>query len=171
MTSNTTNYHKVGWVSDAHGLKGEVYVRLDAKKADWLAALATVRLETVDYAVLAKSAHKDGLILKLAGVADRTAAELLKGQKVLIPKGYLHSTDGEAPYLDEILGFEVIDERLGSLGPVLKFDSNGAQDLLVVKPGRDEQLIPFVQEFVQELNMDKKQILMDLPEGLVELAL
>ncbi len=174
--SEPAKYLNVGWLKDAHGLKGEVFVRLAAAKADWLQRLDILRLlskfdgQLSEFEVLAKSVHKDGLILKLKGVESREAAEALKGSVVEIPADYLNSKSGEGIYLHEILGFEVIDGQLGSLGPILKFSSNGAQDLLVVKPGRTEQLIPFVKAFIEEINWSEKKIRMQLPEGLIELS-
>ncbi len=174
-SSKNPSYVNVGWVKDAHALKGEVFIRLNAEKADWFDDLEQIRLRSedqtrvLDFEVLEKTAHKNGLILKLNGVSDRNASEALKGLKADIPAEYLESKPGEAMYLHQIRGFEVIDRTLGSLGRIIDFDSNGVQDLLVVKPGQNEQLVPFIKPFIEEMNFETKTLRMNLPQGLIEM--
>ncbi|MEK6555670.1 MAG: ribosome maturation factor RimM, partial [Bdellovibrionota bacterium] len=76
-------FFEVGRVKDAHGLKGELFVRLFAGRADWLDRFTVGYLVSPDesevqqFEVEEASPHKDGLILKM-GLTDRTPAEKLK---------------------------------------------------------------------------------------------
>ena len=80
-------------------------------------------------------------------------------------------TDGETfvdP--DDIEGYEVVDSRLGDLGKVKEVNDATANVLLVVDtPDGDELLVPFVDEFVEEIDQDNKRIVVSLPEGLLEI--
>ncbi len=165
----------VGYIRDAHGLKGEVFIRLFAKRADWLKlfkAALLVNPEQPDslskYDVIHSSPHKDGLIVSLTGVTDRTQAEALKGRELLVPQEWLVSSPGETPYLQELLGFTIIDRNLGDIGRVESFSSNGAQDLFVTHRNGHEVLIPFIKPFVESMEFENRLIRMNLPEGLVE---
>lgn len=164
----------VGKVKDGHGIKGEIYITLFSREAAWLKKLKTVELkkteteaETQSYTVKSARLHKGGLIVKTQELTDRNAAEALKGYFLEIPTDYLQSSKGEAIYLSEIAGFEI---RQGNetIGKIVKFSTNGAQDLLVVKTKDGEFDIPFVEAFVKKIDYNAKFIDMNLPEGLFD---
>lgn len=169
------NYIAVGYIRDAHGLKGELFIRLFAKRADWLEQFRSARLDNpkqpnshLNFEVLRATPHKDGLIVYLTGVTDRTQAEALKGFQLMVPKSWLVSGPGETPYLQELLGFIVMDKNLGEIGRIESFSSNGAQDLFVVHRNGREVLIPFIKQFIERMEFQNRLIRMNLPEGLVE---
>lgn len=163
----------VGRIRDAHGIRGEVFVALKAKQADWLEDLEVFRLtqegaKQEEFEVERASAHKDGLITKLKGVLDRNAAEALRGAIVEIPSEYLTAEPGERLFLGELVDCVVIDNTLGEVGPVVGLGSNGPQDLLVVSYRGKKFEVPLVDAFLVHVDLEKKQILMDLPPGLIE---
>ncbi len=170
--SNSENY-KAGWVKDAHGLKGELYVQLFAKKADWLASFKefTLQKKTGEfistYKVDLAKPHRDGLIVRTSQIKDRTQAETLKGATFLIPNSYLQAKPGEQIYLQQVQGFTVKNgEKI--VGTIESFSTNGAQDLLNVKTATGEALIPFVSAFLKQIDFDNRVVIMELPEGLLE---
>jgi 16S rRNA processing protein RimM len=162
------NRYKAGWVKDAHGLKGELYVQLFAKRADWLSSFREFWLgeeQAVRYFVERAQPHKLGLIVKSESIQDRTSAERLKGQAFFIPISYLQSEEEGTFFLYQILGFALMDgER--SAGRIADFASNGAQDLLVVENGAKRFLVPFVEAFIRNIDFDGRVIHMELPPGL-----
>ncbi|NQZ00153.1 MAG: 16S rRNA processing protein RimM [Bdellovibrionales bacterium] len=174
MTSiNADDYFKVGWIKEAHGLKGEVYVKLLSKDPEWLGDLEEFILsregEAELYSVKKWRPHKQGLIVLIEGVTNRNQSEALKGFEFAIPKDLLVSDENEAPYLIEFMGFQVVDQTLGLIGEVVGFVDNGAQDLLEVQAASGQKhLIPFVDAFSVEVKRSEKQIEMNLPEGLIE---
>ncbi len=180
MNSEKDTFLIVGYVQDAHGIKGEVFVRLNAGKAEeWLSDLKIARFKrtarakstlkhSLEYKILRTREHKDGLVLQLEGMVDRNQAEALIGYEFEIPQNFLESEAGESIYLREVLGFQVTDAQLGELGPVLSFSSNGVQDLLVLERGGQEVLIPFIEPFITKMDFANKRIEMNLPEGLME---
>lgn len=172
----------VGKVRDAHGLKGELFIVLFAKVADWLSKLETfdlIRKEMVEgklqevrhsFTVKRVKPHKNGLILNPNEMEDRTAAESFAGAVFEIPAELLKSEEGETIYLKEIDGFMVFDGDL-EVGPITGFSSNGPQDLLQVKSANGEALIPLVPELINKLDFKNKRIMMSLPQGLLPDAL
>ncbi len=178
MTSSIT----VGKIRDAHGLKGELFVVLFAKRADWserLNEFQLTRKEQIDgkwvevahsFHVKRIKPHKNGLILKPLELDDRTAAESFRGATFEIPLELLTSSEGETIFLKEIDGFLVVNHDI-ELGPIVGFSSNGSQDILQVNTLHGEALIPLIPEFVESLDFKNKKVLMKLPEGLVPTAL
>lgn len=169
MNSEDSKTFKAGWVRDAHGLKGELYIQLFAKKADWLKEFKQYWLETPKgrqvYEVDRAKPHRDGLIVKSKAIVDRTQAEGLKGAAFLIPAEYLAAKEGDTIFLKQIEGFKVVNgER--ELGAIIGFATNGAQDLLTVKTATKEILIPFVEAFIRQIDFDNRVVIMELPDGL-----
>ena len=161
----------MGKIKDAHGLRGELFVLLFAKEAPWLASLKRVALASSDagpfqsFDVAGAQVHKEGLILRLKGLHDRTQAEALRGLLFYIPAELLISHDGDTIFLREIEDFQVTN-RGEFFGRICGFSSNGPQDLLIVeKEGRKTE-IPFVEAFLLEIDFSAKTVRMDLPEGL-----
>lgn len=163
------NKFKAGWVRDAHGLKGELYVQLFAKRADWLESFEQFWLETKSgvesFEVERAKPHKDGLIVKSKSIQDRTQAEALKGAPFFIPDHYLVAKEGDRIFLKQIEGFKAFDGPR-DLGVIKNFATNGAQDLLVVQSPEKEILIPFISVFIQQIDYENQTVIFDLPEGL-----
>lgn len=173
---NIPGLYCVGWVQSAHGLRGELFVRLKAGQADWLEDVKTLSIvkpgetEPLSLEIEKISAHKDGLIVRLKGVSDRNQAELWRKSSVYVAEDLLEAEEGERIYLKQVLGFTVIDLEGKALGVIRGFASNGVQDLLRVYPASGgEALIPFVDAFIRYIDFDKQELTMDLPPGLFDL--
>ena len=113
-------------------------------------------------------------LVKLAGVDSQEEAQQFVNKEIYAMRSDLidyFETDGETfvdP--DDIEGYEVVDSRLGDLGKVKEVNDATANVLLVVdNPDGDELLVPFVDEFVEEIDQDNKRIVVSLPEGLLEI--
>jgi 16S rRNA processing protein RimM len=166
----------VGWVKQAHGIRGELFVQLYAREADWLNHLNDIFLLAPNasalksWAVEVARPHKEGLIVKLKGCDDRNTSETMRKSGVYIPEDLLVADEGEGIYLKQILGFEVIDPAGVRLGKITGFGTNGVQDLLHVETAKgSEALVPFVEAFIVNIDFDKQQVKMDLPQGLIDL--
>ena len=131
-------------VAGAHGIKGELRLKLFSAGADSLACHASVfiggravRLESV------KAAGK-GVIARLEGIADRSAAEALRGQLIEVDRTALPPlADGEY-YHSDLIGLPCVGRDGTPLGTVVTVENFGAGDLLEVElEGGKRSLIPF----------------------------
>lgn len=170
------NYHCVGWVPSAHGLRGEIFVRLYAGESDWhedaesLSLLLANSTALKAFTIHKATPHKDGLIVKFNEICDRNQAEAVAKSGVYIEESLLQSDEGEPVFLKQLEGFEVVDKEGNSLGRITGFASNGPQDLLQVKTAAGkEALVPLVDDFLVHIDFDKQQVTMDLPPGLFNL--
>ncbi len=159
---------QVGKVKDAFHLRGEVYILIFSGEWDWIDDLEHCQIGGKTYQVKKAREHKDGLVLSLNEVTDRTQAEYLRGKMFCIPQELLISQEGETIYLSEIAGFKVVDSNSQNSGVIESFSSNGDQDLLVLKvEGKVKPVeIPFVEDFIDEIEFENKLIRMNLPEGI-----
>lgn len=167
--------HCVGWIKSAHGLRGEIYIQLFSKTADWqddadqLWLLKSGQSEPQAFEIERLSAHKEGLIAKLKGLSDRNQSEAVQKSSVYIDADLLVAEPGEAIFLNEILTFEVLDKDEKQIGRVVGFGTNGVQDLLrVEREGASEVLIPLIDAFLVRIDFEKHKIYMDLPPGLLD---
>jgi 16S rRNA processing protein RimM len=113
--------------------------------------------------------HKGRIVLKFRGVDSISAAEELAGWEIQIPQGERAPLEPGATYVSDLVGCQVVaDGRdLGSVVAV-QFGA-GPAPLLVVQEGPREFLLPFAEEFVEELDVGKRMVRLKLPEGLLEL--
>ncbi len=179
MNEVTRPVQKIGKVSDAHGIRGELYVILFINSLDWLSIGKEVRIhcpQTQQDRLLTVERfrpHKKGLILSFKEMRDRNQAEELKGSFLLLDHTELTSKSGENIYLREILNFDVESPPGTSIGTIIDFSSNLAQDLIVIQlknlDGKCE--VPLVKDFIVKLDFENGIIQMNLPEGLVEALL
>jgi 16S rRNA processing protein RimM len=167
----------VGRVAKAHGVTGElvVDVRTDDPELRF-APGAILRAKASDhgernYVVMAVRPHGDRLLLRLEGVADRDAADALRGSLFVIDSGDLPPIDESDTYYDHQLEGLVVrttDGRdIGTVAEVLH--TAGGELLAVDRADAGELLVPFVTAIVTSVSLDTGIVEIDPPEGLLEL--
>ncbi|WP_375803779.1 ribosome maturation factor RimM [Azonexus sp.] len=103
--------------------------------------------------------HGDGLVVALEGVADRTAAEALKGVLVGAPRAALPVAGEDEFYWADLFGLEVVNTAGERLGTVAGLIETGANDVLqVVDDDGGERLLPFVAAVVLAVDRAARQI-------------
>jgi 16S rRNA processing protein RimM len=125
-----------------------------------------------DYVVEAARAHGGRLLVRLAGVADRDAADGLRGSLFVIDSEELPAIDEPDTYYDhqlEGLRVHMTDGR--EVGTVAEVLHTAAGELLAVNRGQaGELLVPFVSAIVTSVSLDAGTVEIDPPEGLLELG-
>jgi 16S rRNA processing protein RimM len=164
-----------GRVTGAHGLRGGLRVRCAAGGAEVLLGVESVCVgvreqEARRYAVQrARHGRRDELWLDLAEVADRTAAEALRGAGLWIDPAQLAALPEGEYWAFQLVGCTVEDAAGRSIGRVREVGGNGAQDVLVVDGANgEEHLIPAVRAWWREVDLAGRRIVVELPAGLLE---
>lgn len=104
-------------------------------------------------------AHGDGIVVALAGVDDRTAAEALKGMLIGAPRDALPATGDDEFYWADLVGLAVVNEAGETLGTVAGLLETGANDVLRVVAGDGtERLLPFVEAVVLAVEKEAGRI-------------
>jgi len=131
-------------VAGAHGVKGELRLKLFA---DSIESLARHSRLYVGGRELALRDIKDGgktAIARFEGISDRTAAEGLRGSLVEIERDALPALEEGEYYHADLVGVACVDEGGAMLGTVVTLENFGAGDLLEVeRPDGKRSLIPF----------------------------
>lgn len=111
----------------------------------------------------------DSYLVRFSSLCDKTTAGKLLDCHVLVRKDDLDSVNA-ALAEDSFLSYAVEDVEMGSLGVVTTFEQMPGQFLLrVVSADGSTFSIPFVDEFILDVNQKEKIIHVDIPVGLLEL--
>jgi 16S rRNA processing protein RimM len=111
--------------------------------------------------------HGDGLVARLTGpegrvIEDRDVAATMIGSEIQVDRSRLPEPDEGEFYWADLVGLSVRNEEGVALGTVESLTSNGAQDVLVVRDGQVERLIPFVQgPIIRSVNLGANEIVAD----------
>ena len=168
-------YLAVGRVSRPHGVRGELRVKVLTDYPGRLGQHAYFYLASPDspeivrrYPVEKLRRHKEVLLLKLGGCDDRNGAEELRGQLVQIPTEEAVPLE-EGEYYDfQLIGVKVEAESGESLGQVVEVLKTGANDVYIVRGPWGEVLLPAVKDVVLKLDMEARQMVVNLLPGLLE---
>jgi 16S rRNA processing protein RimM len=162
----------VGYISGAYGVQGWVRIKPYSADADALLHATTWWLdkpELRDVDMMHAKIHGEDVVAQLMGVADRNAAEALKGTAVQIRRSHFPVLSNNEFYWVDLIGLSVENLQGESLGTVNDLMDSGAHPILRVTmpktPGSDEEsqerLIPFVDQFVKTVDQAAKKITVD----------
>lgn len=159
---------EIGGVARAHGIKGEVAIVTHDDDSTILGELEKIFLGDVPYVIVSARAtpHK-GWLVALEGVADRNAAELLKGKPVFVARTDIEIAEGDV-ILDDMIGCAVQKADGTPWGTIVGVDAGEMQDVLIIHDGEVERMLPLVDVFVTEIDVDGKLVTVDPPDGLPE---
>jgi 16S rRNA processing protein RimM len=168
----------VGRVVRPHGITGEVVVEIRTDDPDTrFAPGTTLRAKPSrggperDYVVDSAREHSGRLLVRLDGVADRTAAESLRGTVFVVDSENLPPIDDPDEFYDHQLeGLQVVTIEGRPLGTVAEVLHTAAGELLAVRAEEGEVLVPFVSAIVTSVSLADRTIEIDPPEGLLELG-
>ncbi len=154
-----------GQIVSTHGVRGEVKIVSWCDTPEYLAGFSTLYIDGSPVKVRAARPHKGSVIASLEGCDDVDAAMALKNKVVMLSRADAKLPEGQF-FQADLIGLDVLDadsgEKLGTLTDVL---SPSRQKVYVVK-GEREILIPAVDEFLAEVNIDGGYIRVRLIEGM-----
>jgi 16S rRNA processing protein RimM len=166
----------LGKIAKKFSFKGEVLLYLDTDEPEIYENLESVFVEfnknLIPFFIQNSSLHKnDFLRIRFEDVKNEQEADDLIGREVYLPLKMLPKLEGNKFYFHEVIGFEIEDQRLGIFGKIVSINDTSAQPLFEVLNGEVEILIPMIDQFLIKIDRKNKKVIMDLPEGLVEMYL
>jgi 16S rRNA processing protein RimM len=168
----------VGRVVKAHGITGEVVVEIrtddpDARFAPGCSLRGRPSRGGPErrYVVESVRDHSGRLLVRLDGVADRDAAESMRGTLFIVDSGDLPPIEDPDEFYDHQLeGLQVVTTTGATVGSVVEVLHTAAGELLSVRTEQGEVLVPFVSAIVMSVSLANQRIEIDPPEGLLELG-
>lgn len=167
----------VGGVVKPHGIRGEFCMLSYADSPSLFDAVDTLYLRDGNkppqpYALASWREHKGFILVTAKGVTDRDQAETLRGREVLVREEDLPDLDEGEHYLYQLMGCTVLLADGTEVGELKGFYETGEQDTWAIENrAGTEILLPAVPEFVRDIDLDAGTILIEPPEGLLDLYL
>lgn len=162
----------IGYVRRAHGIRGAVIVRPlsdDPQRFETGSEFLTDDPATDRVTLTGVQAHKEGLLATFEGIADRTAAERLRGVSLLIDAAQRRSLGDDEYWPEDLIGLAVFDTSGSQIGTVADVVGGTSQDRLRVATSQTQFDVPFVGEIVTEVDVAAGKLIVDLPDGLMDL--
>ena len=172
-TSSLPPFVTVGWIRKPHGVHGEVSVTILSDVGNRFEVGAELRMvRSGDLArtlsVVAKRSVKNGAILRFAGFETREQAESLRGSVLEVPRERVPAAPVGSYYYFELIGCDCFDFSAGSLGQVVDVLDDGGGLLLEIEQDESKLLVPFVSAYLREVDVERRRIELQLPDGLIE---
>jgi 16S rRNA processing protein RimM len=170
---NIDTCYKIGFIMKPHGLKGQVTIALDPDAPEDFTSIETVfvqvREKLLPFFIEGISLKGNKAFLKLEEVNTPEEAQHISKSALYLPKAARAKSGRGAFYDDEVIGFEVTDTGIGSLGKITEVVQAGPNKLLSVDYQGKEVLVPLNSPFIDSVNKSKKRIIVTLPDGFLEI--
>jgi 16S rRNA processing protein RimM len=156
----------LGVIAGAHGLDGAVLIR--SFTADPASIGAYGKLGDAEakrsFELKVRRVTAKGVVAKIAGIADRTAAEGLKGVELYIERGVLPEPDEDEVYVADVIGLRVEGKDGRLMGTVTSMDNYGAGDVMeVTLELGGKLLLPFTKAAVPVVDVAGGRVVVDPP--------
>jgi 16S rRNA processing protein RimM len=168
----------VGHVTKPHGTRGELLVWLLTDRPDEVfrpggrLVLGTESGEVAEgsqeVVIETTRPFRKGVLVRLSGVDDRTAAEGLVGRYLLVPAAEAGEPEAGEVYYHQLLGLAVETVEGETVGRVREVYETSPVHLLEVKGPERVHLIPFSREIVRSVDVGAGRLVIEPPEGLLD---
>lgn len=165
----TERWVTLGRITGVHGLQGWVRVQSFTRPAENLFSYGPWLIRGVELPCLAHKPNGRGFVVQLRGIEDRDIAEELVGEEVQIARSALPEPEAGEYYWVDLLGLHVRTANGEELGHIDRLLETGAQDVMVIKSGSKEHLVPFVQgPIVKHVDLRERVIEVDWDPAAIE---
>ena len=156
----------LGVVAAPHGVRGLVRIKSFTDDPMAVAAYGPLSDEAGKkvYRVEALSAARGAVLARIEGVADRTAAEALRGLRLYVERSVLPDAGEREWYEADLVGLAAVGRDGRDWGKVVAFHDFGAGSVMEVSGGA---MLPFTDEAVPEIDVEGGKVVIDPPAGLL----
>jgi 16S rRNA processing protein RimM len=181
MARTDPSHLVVGFLNRPHGIEGEISVTPLTDHPESVFApgvvlsLGHAQSDEPDpdlppMRVEAVRPHRNGLLIRFGGVDDRTQADLLSGRYLFRSIDELEPLAEGEIFHHQLLGMSVVTVEGREVGRVSQVYELHPAELLEVEGSEGHVMVPFTREIVVEVDVDEGRLVIDPPEGLLDLA-
>lgn len=166
----------LGKIVRKHSFKGEVVIKLDTDEPELYRNMESVFVELgnnlVPFFIEKSSLHKGNQLRVLFEdlYTEEEADSILKSG-IYLPLDMLPKLSGDKFYYHEVIGFAIEDVNFGKVGEIVHINDKAAQPLFEIDRDGKEVFIPMIDDFIKKVDRKNKTILVETPEGLIDLYL
>jgi len=164
----------LGKIVRKYSFKGELLAKLDTDQPELYehldAMFVQVRNNLIPFFIEKSQLHKSDLLrIKFEDVDTEADADALMKSELYLPLEFLPKLEGNKFYFHEVIGFKINDKNFGEVGTIKAINDSTAQALFEVDRDGVEVLIPMNDEFILKVDREAKTVLVETPEGLIDL--
>ena len=161
----------IGKIVGIHGIKGTNKLRSYAESLSVFSPGSSVLIRDLlgretSYKINWVKPHTGIPLISLKGITNCDQAKTLIGGELFIPQSQLPVLDEDTYYWFDLIGIEVYTKTEEFLGRIESILETGSNDVYVVKKHEKEVLIPALESVVLKIDLERKRMQVDLPEGL-----
>jgi 16S rRNA processing protein RimM len=165
----------LGYIAKLHGFKGEVSLFLDVTDLSSYTDLQFVYLEVIPGQLVPfsiekmKVMNKGFAVVQFNGIDSEAKAKEILRKNAFLPLTLLPELNETEFYDHEIIGFQVIDVNEGGIGLAQQVIDLSSNPLLQIDWDGKEVLVPLFKGLVKRVDRNSKELLVELPPGLLDL--
>ena len=170
---NAKDVYRIGIINKPHGVHGELLFTFDDDifdrvEADYIICMMDGILVPFFFESYRFRSDTTALI-KLKGIDTEQQAKRMTNVEVFFPKDHAEELEDNELTWSYFVGFLINDVNKGDIGKVTDVDNSTINTLFVVDYKGTEILIPAQEDFIVDLDREKRIITMQIPEGLLDL--
>ena len=159
-----------------YSFHGELLIKLDTDQPELYENLEAVFIDYrntfIPFFIESSQLHKSDLLrVQFEDVHTEAEADSLLKSDVYLPLEFLPKLEGNKFYFHEVIGFSIEDVNFGKVGIIKGVNDSTAQALFEIEKDGKEILIPVNDQFIVKVDRTKKTVIVDTPEGLIDLYL
>ncbi len=167
----------IGFLGRSHGIKGEITAKLDIeidelyqKSKDFFLMLEESEL-LIPYRVQNLRPKHNTILIQFSGIENKESADLLTNRPVWLAKNLLSDVKNISfNSLAQLEGFTLFSASGQKVGRILEVDESTINTILYVEsPKGDEHIIPFAEELISHLDIEREELAINIAEGLLDL--
>ena len=166
----------LGKIVKKYSFKGEVLAKLDTDQPELYENLDAIFIDLknnlVPFFIETSQLHKSDLLrIKFEDIDSEEKADTLIKSELYLPLELLPKLEGNKFYFHEVIGFTIKDKNFGEVGTITGINDSTAQALFEIDRHGTDILIPMNDEFIVKVDRVNKTIIVETPEGLIDLYL
>ena len=163
----------MGTFGRPHGIRGDIRANLHNRFSTSLTKgvfLIVPEQHTSKLKLLDIKQQNNVTVFTLKGIRNRNEANLLKGFEFFLAEDDLPLLEDDEFYVRDLVGLTVFSLEQTTLGTIVDVHDNPWQDILIIEDNEGTYQVPFVDEFILEIDLEQMKVTLDLPSGLRELT-
>ena len=166
----------LGKIVRKYSFKGEVLIKLDTDEPELYTEMESVFVDfnnnLIPFFIEKSSLHKSTLLrAQFEDVDNEQKADEIIGLDVYLPLTFLPDLDDDQFYYHEIIGFTAKDVNFGEIGIIKGVNDSASQALFEIDRNGKQVLIPVNDDFIEKVDKKNKVLLLNTPEGLIDIYL
>lgn len=164
----------LGKIVKKYSFKGEILAKLDTDQPEIYenldAIFLNLRNNLVPFFIERSQLHKSELLrIKFEDVDEEADADAIMKSDLYLPLDLLPKLEGNKFYFHEVIGFTAEDVNYGKVGTIKAINDSTSQSLFEIDRHGIEILIPMNDEFIVKVDRKNKTVIVETPEGLIDL--